>query len=62
MSRNLLGEIPDDYHENDALQERDIPPLSAECLEWIERLKVQVARLLDHGSDKYRPGDVVGGY
>jgi hypothetical protein len=29
-------------------------PLSKELLQWVEKL--------DHGTDKYRPGDVVGGY
>jgi hypothetical protein len=63
MARDLLGEIPDSHFENEP---STYPPteiiLSAECLEWIKRLKVQVARLLDHGSDKYKPGDVVGGF
>jgi hypothetical protein len=56
MARNKLGPIPDDYFENDPIYPlTKTPPLSKEELEWIERLK-------DTGSDKYRPGDIVGGY
>jgi hypothetical protein len=53
MSRNKLGPIPDDYFENDPIYPpKKIPPLSKEELEWIDQLK--------HGSDKCRPGDIVG--
>jgi hypothetical protein len=63
MARNLHGPIPDDYFENDPIYPpRNYPPLSKECLEWIKRLKDLVERLRDHGTDKYRPGDVVSGY
>jgi hypothetical protein len=58
MARNLHGPIPDDYFENDPIY----PPPSKECLEWIKRLKDLVGRLRDHGTDKYLPGDFVGGY
>jgi hypothetical protein len=54
MSRNLLGEIPDEFFENDPIYPpKNVSPLSKEELEWIDQLK--------HGSDKYRPGDVVSG-
>jgi hypothetical protein len=62
MARNLLGEIPDSHFENEPGPEpKNATPLSRDWLEWIERLKVLAARLNDHGSDKYRPGDVVSG-
>jgi hypothetical protein len=55
MARNLLGEIPDDFFENDPIYPppKNATPLSKEELEWIDQLK--------HGSDKYRPGDIVSG-
>ena len=56
MARNLLGEIPDSHFENEpTYPPKNTTPLSKEELEWIEKLKN------NHGSDKYRPGDVVGG-
>jgi hypothetical protein len=54
MARNKLGPIPDDYFENDPIYPpTKTPPPSKELQEWIDQLK--------HGSDKYRPGDVVSG-
>ena len=52
MARNKLGPIPDDYFENDPIYPpTKTPPPSKELQEWIDQLK--------HGSDKYRPGDIV---
>jgi hypothetical protein len=63
MARNLLGEIPDSWFENEpTYPPKNVTPLSEEMLEWIERLKYLVARLRDHGTDKYKPGDFIGGY
>lgn len=63
MARNLLGPIPDDFFENEpGPTPKNVTPLSQALLEWIERLKVLAARLRDHGTDKYKPGDYVGGY
>jgi hypothetical protein len=51
MARNLLGEIPDDHWENEPGPiPRNVSPLSKE---WEERIK---------DSDKYKAGDVVGGF
>ena len=50
---NKLGPIPDSHFENEPDgPAKNTTPLSQE---WIEKIK-------DHCSDKYRPGDVVGGY
>ena len=51
--RDKLGPIPDSHFEN----EPTYPPKNGrrypkKCLDWLEK---------EHGSDKYRPGDVVGG-
>jgi hypothetical protein len=55
MARNLLGPIPDDHFENEpTYPAKNVSPLSKEWLEWIEKVKAE--------RDKYRPGDVVGGY
>jgi hypothetical protein len=57
-----LGPIPDHWFENEPSPvAKNATPSSPEWLEWIERMKVLVARLNDHGSDKYRPGDIVNG-
>jgi hypothetical protein len=53
MARNLLGKIPDDHFENDPIYpppKSSTTQLSKELLKWIEKL--------NHGSDKYRPGDI----
>jgi hypothetical protein len=57
MARNLLGPIPDDYFENDPIYPppKNIPPLSQALLDHIEAVRSE-------NSDKYRPGDWVGGY
>ena len=55
MARSRLGPIPDDHFENDhGPPPKNVPPLSKEWLEWIEKVKAE--------RDKYQPGDVVGGY
>ena len=57
MSRSLLGPIPNDYHENDPIYPaKNVSPLSKELLDHIEAVRVR------HGTDKYSPGDYVGGY
>ena len=54
--RNKLGPIPDSHFENEpTYPAKNVSPLSKESLQWIERLK-------NNGADKYKPGDVVGGY
>jgi hypothetical protein len=57
VARSKLGPIPDDYFENDPIYPppKKVLPLSKAELEWMKRLK-------DTGSDKYKPGDYVGGY
>jgi hypothetical protein len=51
VARNKLGPIPDDHFENEpTYPAKNVSPLSKE---WEERIK---------DSDKYNPGDVVGGY
>jgi hypothetical protein len=53
MARNLFGAIPDDHFENEpTYPPKNVLPLSKELLEWVEKL--------NHGTDKYRPGGVVG--
>jgi hypothetical protein len=53
MARNKLGPIPDSHFENEpTYPAKNVSPLS----EYWQKL------IQDHGSDKYRPGDVVGGY
>jgi hypothetical protein len=57
MARNLLGPIPDDYFENDPIYPaKNVSPLSQDLLDHIEAVRVR------HGTDKYKPGDYVGGY
>jgi hypothetical protein len=57
MVRNLLGPIPDDYFENDPIYPpKNVSPLSQALLDHIELVRANT------GSDKYRPGDYVGGY
>lgn len=55
MARDKLGPIPDDHFEND----HEWPPknvsLTQAELDWLEQLKKEV-------QDKYKPGDLVGGY
>jgi hypothetical protein len=52
MARNKLGPIPDNYFENDPIYPpTKTPPFSKELKECIDEL--------NHGSDKYRPGDIV---
>ena len=53
MIRDKLGPIPDSHLENEpTYPPKNVSPLSKEMLDWLEK---------EHGSDKYRPGDVVGG-
>jgi hypothetical protein len=56
--RNKLGPIPDDHFENDhgPPPKEKAPLLDQALLDHIETVRVR------HGSDKYKPGDVVGGY
>jgi hypothetical protein len=52
MARDLLGPIPDDHFENEpTYPPKNVSPLSKE---WKNKIK--------EVQDKYRPGDVVGGY
>jgi hypothetical protein len=52
MITNKLGPIPDDHFENEpTFPAKNVTPLSKEMQEYIDGLK-----------DRYRPGDVVGGY
>ncbi len=44
MSRRKLGEIPDDYHENDALPEKDTPPRETE--EGLDNLKSEAVKII----------------
>jgi hypothetical protein len=57
MARNLLGEIPDDHWENDPGPEKETPPLDQDDLDHIAAV-----RAAKHDTDKYKPGDWVGGY
>ena len=53
MARNLLGPIPDDHFENEpTYPAKNVSPPSKEWREWIEK----------YNRDKYKPGDIVGGY
>jgi len=53
--RNKLGPIPDDHFENEpTFPAKNVTPLSKEWIEKIEKIKAE--------ADKYRPGDLVGGY
>jgi hypothetical protein len=55
--RNKLGIIPDDHFENEPGPEaKNVSPLSQAMLDHIEAVRVR------HGTDKYKPGDFVGGY
>jgi hypothetical protein len=59
MARNLLGPIPDDHFENEpTYPAKNVSPLSRY---WIERI-LAVWKPKKQDSDKYKPGDVVGGY
>jgi hypothetical protein len=59
MARNLQGEIPDDHFENEpTYPPKNVSPLSQY---WIDRIAVWKRRK-EQDSDKYQPGDVVGGY
>jgi len=56
--RNKLGFIPEDFFENDygPAPKEKAPLLDQALLDHIEAVRVR------HGSDKYQPGDEVGGY
>jgi phosphoenolpyruvate synthase/pyruvate phosphate dikinase len=55
LIKNKLGPIPDDHFENEpTFPAKNVSPLSKEWLDEIEKIKAE--------RDKYRPGDVVGGY
>lgn len=57
MARNLLGPIPDDHFENEpTYPAKNVSPLSKALLDHIE-----VVRAV-RGTDKYKPGDYIGGY
>jgi hypothetical protein len=61
MARNKLGPIPDDYFENDPIYPaKNVSPLSKDLLDHIEAVKAE--RDAMNGTDKYKPGDFVGGY
>jgi len=58
MARNLLGPIPDEHFENEpTFPAKNVSPLSKE---WIEKILYWQRKKRD--SDKYKPGDMVGGY
>ena len=57
--RNKHGFIPEAFFENEPAgppPKEKAPLLDQELLDHIEAVRVV------HGSDKYKPGDVIGGY
>jgi hypothetical protein len=53
--RDKLGPIPDDHFENEpTFPAKNVSPPSKEWLDEIEKIKAE--------ADKYRAGDLVGGY
>jgi hypothetical protein len=55
--RNKLGPIPDSHFENEpTYPAKNASPLSRYWIEKIESVRSNT------GSDKYKPGDWVGGY
>jgi hypothetical protein len=56
--RNKLGPIPDDHFENEpTYPPKNVSPLSKALLDHIEAVRAAMNR-----SDKYLPGDWIGGY